>query len=129
MALVLFREKDKKNKLKENQKNLINYLNVKDLWNMHIYKDIKFNEDLSQLKNLKIRINNTIWFYDYLIEEEGDVDYIEEIKDYLKKKYRNLRTKKIKEKQYSESSDGLDEDFEEEEEEEEEEKEKVDSDY
>ena len=96
---------------------------------MHIYKDIKFNEDLSQLKNLKIRINNTIWFYDYLIEEEGDVDYTEEIKDYLKKKYRNLRPKKIKEKQYSESSDGLDEDFEEEEEEEEDEKEKVDSDY
>ena len=36
IALVLFREKDKENKIKSNRKNLIDYLKTPDLWDEKI---------------------------------------------------------------------------------------------
>jgi hypothetical protein len=87
IILVLFGEKDKENKIKANKKNLINYLNVEDLWNKDIYKDTKFNTDLNELKKFNIPMNKIVWLYDYLVEEEEDEeDYIKEIEDYIEKK-------------------------------------------
>ena len=87
MALALFNEKDKENKIKGNKKNLFNYLNVADLWDKEIYKDTNnFNSDLAELKNSNIPINKIIWLYDFLVEGEKEEDPEKEIKEYIEKK-------------------------------------------
>ena len=85
MCLVLFGEKDKNKKIKESKKNLINYLNIEDLWEKQIYTNTKFNKDLNDLKELNIQVNKIIWLYDYLVEGEEE-DYIKEIEDYIENK-------------------------------------------
>ena len=88
MALVLFNEKDKENKIKGNKKNLFNYLNVADLWDKDIFKDTNnFNSDLAELKKSNIPINKIIWLYDFLVEGEKEEDPEKEIKEYIEKKY------------------------------------------
>ena len=67
ISLVLFREKDKENKIKSNSKNLIDYLKSPDLWDENIYKKEKFNENLNDLKILKIQVNQILWLYNYLV--------------------------------------------------------------
>ena len=86
MCLVLFGEKDKNKKIKESKKNLINYLNIEDLWEKQIYTNTKFNKDLNDLKELNIQVNKIIWLYDYLVEGEDEEDYIKEIEDYIDRK-------------------------------------------
>ena len=68
ITLVLFREKDKKNKIKLNRKNLIDYLKSPDLWNIKVYKNENFNLNLNELKLIKIQINQTILLLNYLTE-------------------------------------------------------------
>ena len=82
MALVLFREKDKENKIKENIKNLFDYLNVVDLWKKDVYKDNNFIKELNALKKLNIKINKIVWLYDYLAEEEEEEDLIKQKQNY-----------------------------------------------
>ena len=98
MALVLFGEKDKENKIKENKKNLFDYLNVVDLWKKDVYKDSNFIKELNALKKLNIQINKIVWLYDNLAEEEEEEELIKEIKEYIEKKYANQNPKKSKKK-------------------------------
>ena len=84
ITLVLFREKDKENKIKLNQKNLIDYLKSPDLWDDKIYKNEKFKENLDDLKQIKIQINQTLWLYNYLIENK-EIDEYKEIERNLMK--------------------------------------------
>ena len=86
IALVLFREDDKKNKIKLNKKNIINHLIQEDLWNKEIYKDENFNKDLNNLKKFDIQINRIIWFYGYLNENDEEDNYRKNIEDYKKRK-------------------------------------------
>ena len=72
MSLVLFREEDKENKIKANKKNLINYLNVEDFWQIKIFSDNKFNYELSELKQFNLQTYQIVWLYDYLVEEEKE---------------------------------------------------------
>lgn len=69
MALVLFREEDKKNKIKENRKNIVNYLKVPDLWDYEIYVNEKFIENLNKLKSFNIQINQILELYNLLVED------------------------------------------------------------
>jgi len=84
ITLVLFREKDKENKIKNNRKNLIDYLKVPDLWDDKKYDkekekfNEKFNENLNELKQFKIPINQTLWLYDYLVGDK-DIDEYKEM--------------------------------------------------
>jgi len=117
MVLVLFSEKDKKSKIKDNKRNIFNYLNTEDLWDRKIFKDIKFNNDLNELKKLNIQTNKIIWLYDYLVEgeeEEEEENYIEQIKEYKEKKEAKPESKKSKKKpgdsSESESDDDNDKD-------------------
>ena len=66
ITLVLFREKDKENKIKLNRKNLIDYLKSPDLWDIKVYKNENFNPNLNELKLIKIQINQTILLFNYL---------------------------------------------------------------
>ena len=86
MIIVLFDEKDKENKIKGNKKNLMNYLNVADLWDKGTFKDNKFNSDLGILKKFNIQVNKIIWLYDFLTEGEEEEDPEKEIKDYINEK-------------------------------------------
>ena len=115
MVLVLFSEKDKKSKIKDNKRNIFNYLNTEDFWDRKIFKDIKFNNDLNELKKLNIQTNKIIWLYDYLVEgEEEEENYIEQIKEYKEKKEAKPENKKSKKKpgdsSESESDDDNDKD-------------------
>ena len=83
---MLFGEKDKNKKIKESKKNLVNYLNIEDLWEKEIYSNAKFNRDLNDLKELNIQINKIIWLYDYLAKGEEEEDYIKEIEDFIENK-------------------------------------------
>ena len=56
MALVLFLEDDKENKIKSNSNNIVNYLKTTDLWKYDI-NDETFINDLNDLKSLNIKIN------------------------------------------------------------------------
>ena len=66
ITLVLFREKDKENKIKLNRKNLIDYLKSPDLWDIKVYKNENFHPNLNELKLIKIQINQTILLFNYL---------------------------------------------------------------
>ena len=80
VTLVLFREKDRENKIKNNRRNLIDYLKVPDLWDNKKFdrEKEKFNENLNELKQFKIQINQTLWLYNYLVENK-DIDEYKEM--------------------------------------------------
>ena len=82
ISLVLFREEDKENKIKNNHKNIINYLNVPDLWDKKSYNDDKFVENLNKLKAIKIQVNQILSLYNYLTDNEEE-NFCEEIEDYI----------------------------------------------
>ena len=69
ITLVLFREKDKENKIKLNRKNIFDYLNQSDLWNNEIFLNEKFYENLEELKLCHIKINKIMLLYDFLVEK------------------------------------------------------------
>ena len=99
ISLVLFGEKDKENKIKENKKNIFNYLNAEDLWSREVYKDPKFIEELNKLKEkYNIQMSKIIWFYDYLVEDVEEYDYKGKIEEYLKKKEQKNKPVEAKDK-------------------------------
>ena len=82
MALVLFREEDKINKIKENRKNIVNYLKVPDLWDYEIYANEKFIENLNKLKSFNIQINQILELYNLLVEDNEE-NFTEEVEQHL----------------------------------------------
>ena len=94
ITLVLFREKDKENKIKSNRKNLIDYLKSPDLWDNIIYKDEKFNQNLNELKRCNIKINQTLWLYNYLVGNRK-FDVFKEIEQYIKSKPNPVKVPQI----------------------------------
>ena len=99
ISLVLFGEKDKENKIKENKKNIFNYLNAEDLWSREVYKDPKFIEELNKLKEkYNIQMSKIIWLYDYLVEDVEEYDYKGKIEEYLKKKEQKNKPVEAKDK-------------------------------
>ena len=87
ITLVLFREKDKENKIKKNHKNLIDYLKSPDLWEDKLYRNEKekFEENLNELKSIKIQVNQAVWFYNYLVGNK-EIDDYKEMENILKEK-------------------------------------------
>jgi len=60
----IVKENDKENKVKLNENSINNYLEIEDLWNKDFYKKKEFYQEIKKLKNLGIKINNVIKFYD-----------------------------------------------------------------
>ena len=83
ITLVLFREKDKENKIKLNRKNLIDYLKSPDLWDIKVYKNENFNQNLNELKLIKIQINQTILLFNYLTGGK-EIDEFKNIEENIK---------------------------------------------
>ena len=72
MTLVLFREKDKTNKIQCNIHNIIDYLRTSDFWDNKIYNNDEFQKNLYELRIINIQINQIVWLYDYLVDNKGD---------------------------------------------------------
>ena len=107
ITLVLYREneKDKDTKIKENKKNIIDYLKNKDLWESSLYNNSqRFEEDLIKIKGLNIKIKEILFFYNYLIDNK-DEGFEEEVVKYINKREEEKRKQEeIKKKLYEEEA-------------------------
>ena len=96
MSLVMFREENKENKIKNNCIiNVIDYLNTKDLWNKNLFENENFYENLNELKKFNIHINQILWLYNYTNRDNND-NYFEEMEKYMKEEENN-NNKDVKE--------------------------------
>ena len=87
-------ENDKENNIKGNENNIINYLDIPDLWNKAILINKDFHKELNNLKDLNIQINQIIPFYDCLGDDIDD-NYFLDVKKAIEQEE---AIKKIKEK-------------------------------
>ena len=60
----LSKESNKEKKIKKNENNIKNYLEIEDLWNEDFYKKNEFYQELKKLKNLNIKVKNVVPFYE-----------------------------------------------------------------
>ena len=101
ITIVLYREKDKEIKIKQNRNNIAGYLKEQDLWNYSNIKinDKNFNNELSKIKGLGVKVKEILWLYNYLIdnkEEDFEKDIEEKYKKYLKNLSNNAKKNKDK---------------------------------
>ena len=79
IVLFLNFEKDKENNIKQNENNIINYLNnLDDIWDITTISKENFKEELNNLKLLNIKVNQIISFYDFL-GDDINPKYFEEV--------------------------------------------------
>ena len=86
MTIVLYREKDKENKIKLNKNNIVGYLKEQDLWINNNIKidDDNFKDNLSKIKSIHIKIKEILWLYYYLTDKK-DENFENDIKEKYKK--------------------------------------------
>jgi len=84
IVLYLNFEKDKENNIKQNENNIINYLNIIDIWDITTYSKENFKEELNNLKQLKIKMNQIISLYDFLVDDIN-IKYFEDVQKELDK--------------------------------------------
>jgi hypothetical protein len=84
MTLVLFREreKDKDKKIKFNEHNIVDYLNNENFWESSLFKNQKFKDNLSKIKELNIKIKEILFFYCYLLDNK-DEKFENEVVEFL----------------------------------------------
>ena len=84
MTSVLFKDKDKENKIKQNKNNIVNYLNISDLWDRVVIDSIGFNEELLEIKKFNLQTNQILKLYELL---GGDIneDEFDKVKEEIKK--------------------------------------------
>ena len=95
ITLFLILEKDKENNIKQNENNVINYFNIPDIWDTTISSMNNFKEELNNLRQLNIKINQIVSFYD-LLGEDITPKYFEEVS---KEVEREKEIKKLIEKE------------------------------
>ncbi len=95
IVLFLNFEKDKENNIKQNENNIINYLNIIDIWDITIYSKENFKEELNNLRQLNIKINQIVSLYDFL-GDDINTNYFEDVQKELDKE---KESKKIIEKE------------------------------
>ena len=84
IILFLNMEKDKENNIKENKNNIVNYLDIPDIWDSATSNKRNFREELDNIKGLNISINQILYLYDYLGEDITS-EYFEDVQKELKK--------------------------------------------
>ena len=112
ITLVLLPEEDKKNKIKSNRNNLVNYLKASDLWEKKIYDNEDFDKNLNELKSINAQINQTISLYEALgkdIENDFFEDVKQKISEQAKQKEKEIEDI-FEEKEDSESDNERDDD-------------------
>ena len=86
---------DKENNIKENQSNIINSLDIQDIWEKTIYINKDFKNELNNLKKMNIKINQTVLLYEFLGDNIND-DYFQDVKNAIKEEE---ESKKVEGKQ------------------------------
>ena len=95
----LSKENNKEKKIKLNKNNIKNYLEIEDLWNKDFYKKKEFYQELKKLKNLGIKVNNVIQFYEKCFNNMYK-NYFNDVKTELKnREEERIRKEKEKEKE------------------------------
>ena len=84
ITLFLSKINNKNIKIKTNNNNIINYLNIPDIWDKEIYNMKDFNNELNELKNLNIQLNQILGLYD-IIGENYDENYFADVISEIKK--------------------------------------------
>ena len=100
IVLFLSKEKNKENKIKNNTNNIINYLNIPDIWNKKILDMKEFDKELEGLENLNVQLNQVLSLYEELGEENTEEFYkpvINQIQknEELKKKIEEMNEPKM----------------------------------
>ena len=136
ISSFLSEEKNKEKKIKKNINNIINYLDIPDIWKNKINKKNEFRDELNQIKKLKIQLNQ-IFYLSKILGEDIDKNYLSDVLRELEKREEEKKAQmnqenennNIKNDIKAENKDKEKEDEEKEEEEEEEEKEEIDEYY
>ena len=79
ISLFLIFENDKEKNILLNENNIINYFDIPDIWESTISSMSNFKEELNNLKQLNIKINQIVSFYD-LLGDDINAKYFEEVK-------------------------------------------------
>ena len=100
IVLFLSKEKSKETKIKLNKNNLINYLNIQDIWDKKIFESKEFIDEFNELINLNVQLNQVLFLYDILGPENNEKffkDVIEQIKknEEMKKKSQEIEEPRI----------------------------------
>ncbi len=90
-TLVLFLEKDKEKKIKNNRNNLVNYLKASDLWR-DIYDHPDFNKNLNELRDINVKISQIIPLYEVLGKDIKESDY-DDVRAQIEKEKENEKEK------------------------------------
>ena len=85
ISSFLSEEKNKENKIKKNKNNIINYLDIPDIWKNKINKKNEFKDELNQIKKLKIQLNQ-ISHLSEIIGEDIDKNYLLDVLQEIKKR-------------------------------------------
>ena len=94
----IMQEKNPEKKIKENKNNIKNYLEIEDLWDKGFYKQNEFYQEIKKLKNLDIKVNNVIIFYEKCFNNTYK-NYFDDVKTELEnRKEEKLMQEKEKEK-------------------------------
>ena len=79
ISLFLIFEKNRDNNIRQNENNVINYFDIPDIWDSTISSLSNFKEELNNLKQLNIKVNQIVSFYD-LLGEDITPKYFEDVK-------------------------------------------------
>ena len=95
----LSKEKNMEYKIKLNKNNIKNYLEIEDLWSKDFYKKNEFYQELKKFKNLDIKINNVIPFYEKCFNNMYK-NYFDDVKTELNnREEERIRKEKEKDKE------------------------------
>ena len=94
----LAKEEKKEDKIKLNENNIQNYLEIEDLWDRDFYKKNEFYQELKKLKKLGIKINNVVSFYDKCFDNYHKNYFNDVITEINNRESERIREQKEKEK-------------------------------
>ena len=95
IVLFLNLVNDKENKIKGNQNNMVNYLDIPDIWDKSIYNNENFKKELDNLKKINAKINQIIYLYDFLGDNINN-DYFQDVKKVIEKEEELKKREKVK---------------------------------
>ena len=84
IVLFLNLVNDKENKIRRNPNNMVNYLDIPDIWDKSIYNNENFKKELDNLKKINVKINQIIYLYDFLGDNINN-DYFNDVKKVIDK--------------------------------------------
>ena len=97
IVLFLNLVNDKENKIRGNQNNMVNYLDIPDIWDKSIYNNENFKKELDNLKKINVKINQIIYLYDFLGDNINN-DYFKDVKKVIDKEKELNKNRELQER-------------------------------